>query len=176
MAHIIDHEPTKHQQTPTGNRNEVLNIFSSAPQIIISAGNPASHRTSICDSRSSTFKGRNPAPTPFRDGGWLRQNRHAVHVLKPHLLCRHIWITSDTSEPDSRRSTERTLCQVDGDATPYVRYAIEMHNLLQGPKKWFAKCDKHYLSRFRQTSLATAVTNFTKPRTSHFFDLCILRK
>ena len=44
---------------------------------------------------------------------------------------------------------------------------------IQGPKKWFGKCDKHYPSRFRQTSLATAVTNFTKPRTSHFFGLCI---
>ena len=39
-------------------------------------------------------------------------------------------------------------------------------------KKWFAKCDKHYPSRSGQTSLATAVANFTKPRTSHFFDLC----
>ena len=45
---------------------------------------------------------------------------------------------------------------------------------VQGPKKWFAKCDKHYPSRFRQISLATAVTNFTKPRTSHFFGLCTL--
>ena len=43
---------------------------------------------------------------------------------------------------------------------------------LQGPKKWFAKCDKHYPSRSGQTSLATAVANFTKPRTNHFFDLC----
>ena len=43
---------------------------------------------------------------------------------------------------------------------------------VQGPKKWFAKCDKHYPSRSRQTSLATAVANFTKPRTSHFFDIC----
>ena len=46
---------------------------------------------------------------------------------------------------------------------------------LQGPKKWFAKCDKHYPSRSGQTSLATAVANFTKPRTSHFFDLCKAR-
>ena len=45
-------------------------------------------------------------------------------------------------------------------------------NHIQGSKKWFAKCDKHYPSRFRQTSLATAVANFTKPRTSHFFSLC----
>ena len=36
----------------------------------------------------------------------------------------------------------------------------------------FAECDKHYPSRSGQTSLATAVANFTKPRTSHFFDLC----
>ena len=43
---------------------------------------------------------------------------------------------------------------------------------VQGPKKWFAKCDKHYPSRSGQTSLAKAVANFTKPRTSHFFDLC----
>ena len=45
---------------------------------------------------------------------------------------------------------------------------------VQGPKKWFAKCDKHYPSRSGPTSLATAVVNFTKPRTSHFFDLCTL--
>ena len=32
--------------------------------------------------------------------------------------------------------------------------------------------DKHYPSRSGQTSLATAIANFTKPRTSHFFDLC----
>ena len=47
-----------------------------------------------------------------------------------------------------------------------------MLRLLQGPKKLFAKCDKHYPSRYGQTSLATAVANFTKPCTSHFFDLC----
>ena len=29
----------------------------------------------------------------------------------------------------------------------------------------FAKCDKHYPSRSGQTSIATAVTNFTKPVT-----------
>ena len=46
------------------------------------------------------------------------------------------------------------------------------NHFVQGPKKWFAKCDKHYPSRFRQTSLATAVANFTKPCTSHFFGLC----
>ena len=39
----------------------------------------------------------------------------------------------------------------------------------------FAKRDKHYPSRSGQTSLATAVANFTKPRTSHFFDLCTCR-
>ena len=44
---------------------------------------------------------------------------------------------------------------------------------LQGPKKWFAERDKHYPSRSGQTSLATAGANFTKPRTSHFFGLCI---
>ena len=46
-------------------------------------------------------------------------------------------------------------------------------NVVQGPKKWLAKCDKHYPSRSGQSSLATAVANFTKPRTRHFFDLCI---
>ena len=30
------------------------------------------------------------------------------------------------------------------------------------PEIMFAKCDKHYPSRSRQTSLATALTNFTK--------------
>ena len=35
--------------------------------------------------------------------------------------------------------------------------------LLLGPEIMFAKCDKHYPSRSRQTSLATAVTQFTKP-------------
>ena len=34
-----------------------------------------------------------------------------------------------------------------------------------GPKLMFAKCDGHYPSRSGQTSLATAVTNFTKPVT-----------
>ena len=43
---------------------------------------------------------------------------------------------------------------------------------VQGLKKWFANCDKHYPSRSGQISLATAVANFTKPRTSHLFDLC----
>ena len=51
--------------------------------------------------------------------------------------------------------------------------ACDTLELVQGPKKWFAKCDKHYPSRSGQTSLATAVANFTIPRTSHFFDLCI---
>ena len=37
---------------------------------------------------------------------------------------------------------------------------------VQGPKKWFAKCDKHYPSRSGQTSLATAVT---KPVTKNNF-------
>ena len=36
--------------------------------------------------------------------------------------------------------------------------------------------DKHYPSRSGQTSLATAEANFTKPRTSHFFDLCTYLK
>ena len=43
---------------------------------------------------------------------------------------------------------------------------------LPGTELMFAKCDMHNPSRFGQTSLATAVANFTKPRTSHFFDLC----
>jgi len=51
-------------------------------------------------------------------------------------------------------------------------YVKKFFRCVQGPKKWFAKCDKHYPSRSGQTSLATAVANFTKPRTSHFFDLC----
>ena len=33
----------------------------------------------------------------------------------------------------------------------------------------FAECDKHYPSRSRQTSLATAVTNITKPVTKNNF-------
>ena len=45
--------------------------------------------------------------------------------------------------------------------------------MVQGPKKWLAKCDEHYPGRSGQTSLATAVANFTKPRTGHFFYLCI---
>ena len=49
-----------------------------------------------------------------------------------------------------------------------TRREPQKRGTVQGPKKWFAKCDKHYPSRFRQTSLATAVANFTKPRTSHF--------
>ena len=35
-----------------------------------------------------------------------------------------------------------------------------------GPKLMFAECDKHYPSRSGQTSLATAVTNITKPVTN----------
>ena len=49
---------------------------------------------------------------------------------------------------------------------------LKVIQAVQGLKKWFAKCDKHYPSRSGLTSLATAVTNFTKPRTSHFFGLC----
>ena len=33
----------------------------------------------------------------------------------------------------------------------------------------FAKCDKHHPSRSGQTSLATAVTKFTKPVTKNYF-------
>ena len=55
----------------------------------------------------------------------------------------------------------------------FLALPLNIHESVQGSKNWFAKCDKHYPSRFRQTSLATAVTNFTKPRTSHFFGLCI---
>ena len=48
----------------------------------------------------------------------------------PHLSCRHI-LTISENEPDSpRRRTEKTLCLVDEDATPFIRYAIVMHNLL----------------------------------------------
>ena len=56
-----------------------------------------------------------------------------------------------------------------------AKFRLNSSLILQGPKKWFAKCDKHYPSRSGQTSLATAVANFTKPRTSHFFDLCTKR-
>ena len=38
-------------------------------------------------------------------------------------------------------------------------------NLVLGPELMFAKRDKHYPSRSGQTSLATAVINFTKPVT-----------
>ena len=41
------------------------------------------------------------------------------------------------------------------------------------PCKWFAEHDKHYRIRSGQISLTTAGANFTKPRTSHFFGLCI---
>ena len=40
---------------------------------------------------------------------------------------------------------------------------------LQGPKLLFAKGDKHYPSRSGQTTLATAVTNITKPVTNNNF-------
>ena len=42
---------------------------------------------------------------------------------------------------------------------------------LQGPKKWFAKCDKYYLSRSGQTSLDIGVTNIAKPVTKNNFGL-----
>ena len=57
--------------------------------------------------------------------------------------------------------------------TSTARTQRRTRRYVQGPKKWFAECNKHYPSRFRQTSLPTEVTNFTKPRTSHFFGLCI---
>ena len=38
-------------------------------------------------------------------------------------------------------------------------------NCVLGPKLMFAKCDKHYPSSSGQTSLARAVTNFTKHAT-----------
>ena len=56
---------------------------------------------------------------------------------------------------------------------PYHHVPVTFFGI-QGPKKWFAERDKHYPSRSGQTSLATAGANFTKPRTSHFFGLCIL--
>ena len=62
-------------------------------------------------------------------------------------------------------STFSSVCSCHNIEAPFSR--------IQGPKKWFPKCDKHYPSRSGQTSLATAVANFTKPRTSHFFNLCI---
>ena len=49
-------------------------------------------------------------------------------------------------------------------------------NDIQGPKKWFAKCDKHYPSRYGQTSLATAVTNLTKPVTKINFELSTMMR
>ena len=39
----------------------------------------------------------------------------------------------------------------------------------------FAECDKHYPSRSGQTSLATAVTNITKPVTKNNFGPSILQ-
>ena len=48
-----------------------------------------------------------------------------------------------------------------------VRYRssqLQWHCLV-GPELTFAKCDNHYPSRSGQTSLATALTNFTKPVT-----------
>ena len=37
------------------------------------------------------------------------------------------------------------------------------------PELMFTELDKHYPSRFGQTSLATAVTKFTKPVTKNYF-------
>ena len=59
------------------------------------------------------------------------------------------------------------------DLLPLSAFGADIAIHVQGPKKWFAECDKHYPSRSGQTSLATAVANFIKQRTSHFFDLCI---
>ena len=44
-----------------------------------------------------------------------------------------------------------------------------LHPTLLGPKKMFAERDKHYPSRSGQSSLATAVTNITKPVTKNNF-------
>ena len=40
-----------------------------------------------------------------------------------------------------------------------------LHLAVLGPKLMFAECDKHYPSRSGQTTLATAIINFTKPVT-----------
>ena len=53
------------------------------------------------------------------------------------------------------------------------RHKLGNRKYVLGPKLMFAKRDKQDPSRSGQTSLATAVANFTKPRTSHFFDLCM---
>ena len=78
--------------------------------------------------------------------------------------CFQIWILR----------TCRIWPQLQQPPAALVPHSVANHeHHLQGPKKWFAKCDKHYPSRSGQTSLATAVANFTKPRTSHFIDLCM---
>ena len=49
----------------------------------------------------------------------------------------------------------------------FVNIFIKIHTkyTILGPKLMLAECDKHYPIRSGQTTLATAVTNFTKPVT-----------
>ena len=62
---------------------------------------------------------------------------------------------------------------------PSLKYWFDFsHRILLlyilGPKLIFAERDKHYPSRSGQTSLATAVPNFTKPVTKNNFGPSIL--
>ena len=47
---------------------------------------------------------------------------------------------------------------------------------LLGPKQMFARRNKHYPCRSRQTNLATAVAKFTKPVTKNYFRPSIIIK
>ena len=95
----------------------------------------------------------------------------------PGISCSPCWSAALSSSsnifvPDSEEAICEQLGTAVVNASARERSTANTGMSVQGSTKWFAKCDKHYPSRFRQTSLATAVTNFTKPRTSHFFGLC----
>ena len=63
-----------------------------------------------------------------------------------------------------------------GDLRWQIYFADDSQlKILQGPKKWFVNIFKKDPGRAQQQSQGTAGRNFTKPRTSHFFDLCIGR-
>ena len=83
----------------------------------------------------------------------------------PHLSCRHI-LTISENEPDSpRRRTEKTLCLVDEDATPFIRYAIVMHNLLVQSSNLIEHtlqvCENEEHSKMRERSNPSNTSNST---------------
>ena len=90
-------------------------------------------------------------------------------LLSLPLLCpRALYTQRNPNEPSSSLLLMyASYARKKGKRANRASGSIEL--ILQGPKKWFPKCDKHYPSRSGQTSLATAVTNITTPVTKNNF-------